>query len=482
MQIKTILFLLGDLLILIGILMMIPIGIALIYQEAQAVVFLATGGLALLTGTIFCFLFKKSKGEPLKTKDGFVLVTLSWIALSVLGAIPFLIAGTFNNPADALFESVSGFTTTGSSVLVNVEAQPRSILFWRSFTHWIGGIGIIVLALAILPYLSLGGMQLFKAEFSGPVAERLRPRITSTAKRFLGIYIGLSIIIALALQLAGMPWFDSICHMFGAIGTGGFSIKNQSIAAYHNPLIEIIIALAMFISGTNFVLHYNFINGDFKSYFKNSEFKQYFIFITGAILVVGACILGNNYFSIGESFRKAMFQVISLGTATGYSTADFDTWPSLAKGILFLLMFAGGCAGSTAGGMKQIRILILLKKIKQAVQKNIYPSLIKPIKLAEGVLPDDIVDGIISFSIIYIITFVILTLIMLSFNLDLITASSSVIATMSNVGPGFNLVGPARNFASLPSLAKYVLCFSMLIGRLEVLTVLILFFPLTWKK
>ncbi|MDI6794197.1 MAG: potassium transporter TrkG [bacterium] len=481
MHIKTVLLSLGGLLKLLSLVMLLPVGIAFLYHEDDWKVFLISAIVVFLSGIFFSWIYGEEQEVKLKVREGFALVTFSWLATVGFGALPYWLGGTFTNFIDALFESTSGFTTTGASVLIDIEAQSKAILFWRSFTHWLGGMGIIVLAVAILPQLSVGGMQMMKAEAPGHLAERLRPRIAAMAKRLWGIYLLLSTVQVAALYLAGMPLYDSFCHMFGTMGTGGFSTKTDSIAAYHSPTIEFIIIIFMFLAATNFALHYRIATGQFNQVFKNGEFRFYLIVMAAASLVV-TFTLWPKVYSLGEAIRYALFQVVSLGTTTGFMTADFDTWPPLAKGILFLLLFTGGCAGSTSGAIKQVRIIILLKKAYQSLRQMLHPQAVIPLRLGDKVIPPDVISGITNFFLLYLFLFVAFTLILLGLGLDLVSAASAIAATMGGVGPGLGLVGPAENYAFLPDIGKIVLVLSMILGRLEIFTVLVLFLPSAWRK
>lgn len=485
MHIKIVLLSLGGLLKLLSLFMLLPAGVALFYREDDWKVFLISAIVVFLSGIFLSWIYGEEQEVKLKVREGFALVTFSWLAASVFGALPYWLGGTFDNFVDALFESASGFTTTGASVLTNIEAQSRAILFWRDFSHWLGGMGIIVLALAILPQLSVGGMQLMRAEAPGHSPERLRPRIAATAKRLWGIYLLLSVLEVLALYLAGMPLFDSFCHMFGTLGTGGFSTKTASIAAYHNnPAIEYIIIIFMFLAGTNFALHYRLANGQIKEVFKDSEFQFYLLVMATAFVLVTVSLLTfeEEIYPFGETIRYALFQVVSITTTTGYVTADFNTWPALAKGILFFLMFTGGCAGSTGGGIKHIRIIIMLKKAAQSLKQMLHPQAVIPVRLGNKVIPQDVVSGITNFFLLYVFLFVGFTLIMLGMGLDLVSAASAVAATLGNIGPGLGMVGAVENYAFLPDIGKLVLVLSMILGRLEIFTVLVLFLPSAWRK
>ena len=483
MNFRAVFYLLGRLFFIIGALIMIPACVSFYYHDPLSMwTFLLTSGIALSIALILVALCQKSRDEGIGIREGFLLVTLSWCAVSLIGAVPYYLSFHFPSFIDAFFESVSGFTTTGASVLKSMEDLPRGLLFWRSFTQWIGGMGIIVFAIAVLPQLSVGGMQLMKNEMPGPTFEQLKPRIKQTALSLWKIYLLFSVLEVFLLCLFGMPLFESLCHMFSTVSTGGFSPHTASVGFYQRPIFQYVIALFMFLAGINFVLHYAVLHGNFKKMFGDTEMKFYFGLTFVAFLVVAVDLALQNGQSWGLSFQQSLFQVISITTTSGFVTADFDAWPHLSKGLLFLLMFVGGCAGSTGGGMKQVRLLLLFKMARQSVVQHIFPKAIVSVKLNKRVIPEAILHGVSSFFLIYIVIFSFCTLALLVYNIDFITATSAVVACLSNVGPGFGLVGAAQNYAFLPGLIKLLLCACMIIGRLEIFTVLVLFFPAAWKR
>ncbi|MDP3921627.1 MAG: TrkH family potassium uptake protein [Candidatus Omnitrophota bacterium] len=482
MNFAAIFYLLGKLLMIMGALVLLPAGVAWYYGELVPLQhFVMTAAVAGFLGLFAMILCRGSRDESLRVRDGFLLVTLAWVLVSLIGAIPFFQSEHFPLFIDALFEATSGFTTTGASVLSDVEVLSRSLLFWRSFTHWIGGMGIIVLVIAILPQLSVGGMQLIKNEMPGPTFEQLKPRIQQTALSLWRIYLLFSIAEIICLWVAGMSFFDSVCHMFGTMGTGGFSTRNASIGAY-STTIQMIITFFMFLAGTNFVLHYTNLTGNLKKMFLDAEWRFYvsLLVVFAAVICVDLTVQGN--LPVLESLRFSIFQVTSITTTTGYATTDFDTWPYLSKGVLFLLMFVGGCAGSTSGGLKQMRLLLLFKRAKQSIVQHIFPKAVVTVKVNQRAVPESVLYGVSSFFLIYIVIFSFCTLPLLAFNIDFITATSAVVACLSNIGPGFGLVGATQNYAFFPWLIKLLLCACMIIGRLEIFTVLVLFFPATWRK
>jgi len=460
--------------------MVFPLLYAIYYKEPVINAFV----LSLLITVVSGLLLKKffSPREPIGIKEGFAVATSGWILAAGFGALPFLLAGTFPNFIDAYFETMSGFTTTGATVLTIIEGTPLSILFWRDFIQWLGGMGIIVLVVAILPALGVGGMQLFKSEIPGPEKDRLKPRIKETAKLLWQVYIIISALQVGCLYFTGMPLFDALTNMFGTMATGGFNPRNLSVGAYNNPVFEIIITFFMFVAGANFTLHYQTLHGNIKSLFKDREFLFYGGVVLIAILAITTELRVYIYNSIFTALRYASFQVVSIATTTGFVTTDYDTWPAFSKCILLILMFVGGCAGSTGGAIKNIRILLLFKKANREFYRLIHPQAVTPIRLGNKIVSEDVMHNIASFFFLYILIFVISTFIMSILGLDILSAMSSVAATLGNVGPGLGLVGPSQNYAFIPPLGKIILTLCMLLGRLELYTVLILVVPEFWRK
>ena len=482
MKFDVVFYLFGRLLCLIGALMVLPAVTSAYYNESQVVpCFLIPALVALITGVGLNIFFRKSREKGIGVRDGFLLVTLAWVGISLLGAFPYFLSGTLPSLTDAIFESTSGFTTTGASVMNDIEAASHGILLWRDFTQWIGGMGIVVLAVAILPQLSVGGMQLMKNELPGPTFEQLKPRIKQTALSLWKVYILFSLALGIVLYLLGMPIFETICHVFGTVSTGGFSPKNASIQAY-GPAIQFVLVFFMFLAGTNFVLHHAWLHGNFKRIFRNPEFRLFVLILTISSFAIVLDLSFRSRISFLESIRLSVFQVVSIATSTGFVTADFDSWPYLSKGILFLLMLVGGCAGSTGGGMKQIRLLLLLKEAKQSILRHIYPKAVVTVKLEKRVVSEDVLQGVSSSVLIFLFFFAICSLALLAYNFDFVTATSTVVACISNIGPGFGLVGATHNFAFYPATIKILLSLCMIVGRLELFTVLVLFVPATWKR
>jgi len=477
---KIVLNTLGSLLFFLGLSMLFPLLYAIYYQETVINAFLLSMTITSLSGLLLWKYF--SSKEPIGHKEGFAIATLGWIFAAGFGALPFLFAGTFPSFIDAYFESMSGFTTTGATVLVPIEGNPYAILFWRDFIQWLGGMGIIVLVVAILPALGAGGMQLFKSEVPGPEPDRLKPRIKETAKLLWAVYILFSVLQVVCLYFTGMTLFDALTHMFGTMPTGGFTPRNLSVGTYDNPVFENIIILFMFIAGANFTLHYKALHGNLKSLFKDREFLFYCGVILFSILAITTELRLYIYNSIFTALRYASFQVVSIATTTGFVTTDYDVWPAFSKSVLLILMFIGGCAGSTGGAIKNIRILLLMKQAYREFRKLIHPQVVSPIRLGDKVVSENVMRNITGFFFLYIFIFVISSFIMTILGLDIVSAMASVAATLGNVGPGLGLVGPAQTYAVIPPLGKIVLTLCMLLGRLEIYTVLILVVPEFWRK
>jgi len=414
-------------------------------------------------------------------KEGFAVATLGWLFMAVFGALPYIISGSTSSVVDAFFETMSGFTTTGASIFPDVESLTHGILFWRSLTHWLGGMGIIVLTLALIPSLKIAGLKLFKAEVPGPTKGKVLPSIAQTSRQLYKLYLGITVIEILLLKVAGMSWFDSFIHTFGTVATGGFSSQNGSIGAYNSLTVELIIVFFMVISGINFALHYRVIRGNLKAPLRDPETRLYLSIIAVGVLLISFNLIYEAGFLGGQAFRKALFQVVSITTTTGYATADFDAWPNFSRAVLVVLMFVGGCAGSTGGGMKVIRHLILFKGIKRQLVRLIHPQAVMPLRVGRDVVQEYTVQVVQTFFIIYMFIFAFSTVFISAMGYDLITAFSSVAVTLGNIGPGLGLVGPASTYVFLPPIAKVWLSLLMLIGRLEIYTVLVMLSARFWK-
>ncbi len=471
---------LGWLLIFLSFAMLTPLGFSLYYNDGNWHVFVIS---ALITLALGAFLTWACVVEDdIGHREGFAIVGLSWIAAAGLGALPYYISGHIPHYLNAYFEAMSGFTTTGSTILVKVEVLGPGLLFWRALTHWLGGMGIIVLSIAILPILGIGGMQLFQAEMPGPTKDRLAPRIQDTARILWGVYLLFTAVETALLMWAGMNFFEAICHAFATLATGGFSTITASVGGYNSALVEFIIIVFMILAGMNFSLHYRLFKGDFKTVFTNEELRFYLGIGMGATLLITVNnVLSSHYSSWFESLRDSAFQVWSILTTTGFGTADFDTWDPLCRVTLVILMFFGGMAGSTGGGIKHVRVLLFWKFTRVQIRHLIHPRSVEAIKIDGRKVPSDVMQGVLGFLSLYAAVFVVATLLVTSQGVDLLTGSTAVIATLNNIGPGLAKVGATQNFAHLPDMSKFVLVICMVAGRLELYTLAVLMVPHYWK-
>lgn len=480
MNIRVVLKLLGTVLLWESVLMIPSLIISIADNSYDINAFIIT---IIVIGIFGLSLMRtKTNGLQMRKREGFASVGICWVLMSLLGALPFYLSGAIPSYIDSVFETASGFTTTGSSIVTNIESFPRGLLFWRSFTHWIGGMGVLVLTLALMPSLGARSVFLMRAESPGPSPGKLVPKISETAKILYIIYAAMTAIQIVLLVVAGMPVFDSFIHAFGTAGTGGFSSKALSVGAYNNPYIDWIITVFMFLFGVNFTLHYLLIKGDWKSIYKNEEFRLYLFTVIASVILICINILPLYNHSAKEALRYAAFQVSTIVTTTGYATADFNMWPMFSKAILLILMLFGACAGSTGGGIKFIRVLLLFKTVKNEIRHIIHPNSVSRVKLEGRSVDNDIISGIFIFFFAYIAVMGAAILIVSLDNFDFMTTFSAVLATISNIGPGFEVVGPMGNFASFSVLSKIVLTCCMIIGRLEVMPILLLFSPSIWKK
>lgn len=480
MNITAILNIIGHVMKYEIILLLIPFFVALFYGQGDANAFLYT---VLLMIPIALILIKiKGKKNEIYAKEGFLTVGLAWIVISFFGALPFVFSGAIPSLVDAFFEASSGFTTTGASILTEIQSLPKGILFWRSFTHWVGGMGFLIFILALMPTFSGNTIHLLKAESPGPTPGKIVPKIKQTAKILYAIYFVLTLIETIFLKSAGLSWYDSIIHALGTAGTGGFSNMNASVAAFNNPAVEWIITIFMLLFGVNFVLYFQLIRGNVKAFFKSEELKWYLIAVFASIIIIAVNIIPFNHGDVTKSIRDSAFQVSSIVTTTGYATVNFNLWPTLSKVILIMLMFMGAMAGSTGGGIKTIRIVIIFKAIRREIDKILHPRRVKSVKIDGNVVEEETISGVFLFIFAYIIISLIAIFIVSFDNFDITTTVTSVIATLSNIGPGLEIVGPAGNFSVFSDLSKLVLSFCMLAGRLEIYPMLILFSPSLWKK
>lgn len=471
---------LGALLLFLAVALLLPIPFSLFYGDGATFSFLLSSLVSLLVGAALFFGCRSQ--TDMSVREGFAVVTFGWTFFALFGALPFVFTGAIPSYVDAFFETMSGFTTTGSTILTDIEAMPASLLLWRSMTQWFGGMGIIVLSLAILPMLGVGGMQLFKAEVPGPTADRLKPRIQDTAKLLWGVYALLTMAEVMLLMTGSMSFFDALNHSFTTMATGGFSTRNASIAAYDSAYIDYVITLFMFLAGVNFSLHYLGLRGRFMDYVRNEEFRFYLALILCGIALITLFNMGDTYPSFWDNLRYSAFQMVSIITTTGFGTADYELWPVLCQYLLVIAMFIGGCAGSTGGGMKVARMLLLAKHAQVQLFRLIHPRAVKLVKLGDRPADKDVMQSILGFFALYMTVFVIASFIMAATGMDLVSAGGSVIATLSNIGPGLGSVGPVDNFAHVSAFGKITLSFCMLLGRLELFTVLVLIFPTFWRK
>ena len=493
---------LGSLLIIEGICMVLPFAVSILYGEHDWLAFL----ICIVLNTVVGYLMyhfgnssiwfksrntsndnvkhyddKNNKKSVIKIKDALAIVSFGWILVCLFGCLPFMISGSIPYFTDAFFEMVSGFTTTGATVLNDLEVIPHGVLFWRSFSHWIGGMGILVFTVALLPALGVGSFQLYKAESPGPITEKLVPKIKDTVKVLYVTYIIMTVAEIILLIIGKMPLFDSVVHTFGTVGTGGLSIKNISIAAYNSTYINLVIAVFMLLASTNFSLYYALCKRRWKEVLKDQELRFHYGIILVSVILIALNINAKIFPNIWKSLEHAFFQVSSIISTTGYTSVDFDQWPTFSKLILFFLMFIGGCAGSTAGGMKAVRIVILAKLVNREIQKVIHPRAVMPVKLGDRALSTDTLLSISSFVFLYILTFILGTLVLALEDISFPSAASASIAMLSNVGPGFEFVGPMRNYSEFSAFSKWIMSLLMLLGRLELFTIIALLNQKLWK-
>lgn len=476
---RIVIYNVGRILLVEAVLLLLPAIGSLIYGEETLFAFALT--IAALAAIGLIATHKKPQKTSLYAREGYLIVALSWIAMSLFGALPFVISGYIPNIIDAFFETVSGFTTTGSTILSEIESLPKSLLFWRSFTHWIGGMGILVFMIAIMPKTERTAMHIMRAEVPGPTVGKLVSKLGASARILYGIYCVLTAIEIILLYAGGMPMFDSIVNSFATAGTGGFSVLNNSIEGYNSLYSEMVIGVFMLIFGVNFNLYYLITKGNFKQALKSEELHWYLGLVAASVIVIGFNLTATTY-HISESFRHAFFQVSSIVTTTGFSSIDFNKWPVLSKGILVLLMFMGACAGSTGGGLKVSRIIILFKGFARDIKKALNPRNVETIKVDKKTVDENVVKGVFVFAASYIIVIFASCLIVSFDGFSLESTFTAVLSCVSNIGPALGHFGPASNFADFSALSKFVLSLDMLAGRLELIPILILFAPATWSR
>jgi trk system potassium uptake protein TrkH len=478
---RSVLRIQGVLLLSLALFMLVPLLLSVAFRDGQTVPFAVSALVTGLVGALLFFGFRE-RGD-LGIREGFAIVTFAWVSAAVFGALPFVVSGAIPSVTDAFFESMSGFTTTGATILADIESIPRSVLFWRSLTQWLGGMGIVVLALVILPYLGVGGMQLFKAEVPGPTPDKLKPRITETAKTLWGTYVLISGLETMLLMMGGLDWFDAVVHTFTTMATGGFSPYNDSIGHFTSPFVHYVIVVFMFVAGVNFSLHYWALRRQFWRYGRDSEFRFYVWLFLGVTLVVMLDGLGRGVFDSFEgALRNSAFQVVSIATTTGFVTHDYETWGPLSYFLIFLLFFVGGCAGSTGGSIKTMRVILLLKHGWNEVNRLLHPRGVYLLKMRGKPVPEGVIPNVLGFFLLYMVVIALFGGLLSWLGVDFSTSIGAVASCLGNIGPGLGDVGPTEHYGYLPGAGKWLLSTCMLLGRLELFTVLVLLLPGFWKR
>ncbi|NNL78340.1 MAG: TrkH family potassium uptake protein [Desulfobacterales bacterium] len=482
MRWRFLLNIIGVLIFFFGLTMIFPLIVGLYYRDASVMPLLESMGITVFAGAIIYTIFREAKADVISQREGMAIVAVGWSAVGLFGAMPFYLGDVFFSFTDAFFESVSGFTTTGASVISNIEGVTKGLLFWRSFIQWLGGMGIIVLSVAILPFLNVGGMQLYKAEVPSPVPDKLKPRIRDTAKILWKVYALMSLGQVVLLLLGGMGLYDALCHTFTTLPTGGFSTKNASIAHFDSVYFDSVFIFFMLLAGINFSLHYQMLRGKTLAFWQDSECRFFLGAVFLLILVVSMNVYGSLYKNIDDALRYAAFQVVSIVTTTGFATADYEQWPAMSQFILLLCMFLGASAGSTGGGMKCLRVMLCFKFCYKELFSLIHPHAVSHIKIGGKPVPDDVIRSVLGFLALYMGLFAFSAVLLAGMGVDFTTSFTAVAATIGNIGPGFGTVGPVENYAQLPYLGKWLLIWCMLLGRLEIFTVIILVVPDFWRK
>jgi trk system potassium uptake protein TrkH len=472
----------GVLIFFFGLTMVFPLIVGSYYHEQSVTALLESMAITVISGLLLYLVFRKDKAEVINQREGMAIVAVGWTTVGLFGAIPFFLGDVYFTFTDAFFESVSGFTTTGASVLANIERLSKWLLFWRSFIQWLGGMGIIVLSVAILPFLGVGGMQLYKAEVPTPVPDKLKPRIRDTAMILWKVYALISLVQVILMLLGGMTLYDALCHTFTTMPTGGFSTKNASIAHYNSVYFDCVVIFFMLVAGINFSLHYQMLRGKTLAFWQDSECRFFIGAVVVLTLAVSLNIFGTVYKTIGEAVRYGAFQVVSIVTTTGYVTADYEKWPAMSQLILLLCMFLGASAGSTGGGMKCLRIMLCFKYCYRELFSLVHPHSVSHIKIGGKPVPDDVMRSVLGFMALYVGLFALSSVMLAGLGVDFMTAVTAVASAIGNVGPGFGMVGPVDNYAQIPVLGKWLLIWCMLLGRLEIFTVIILVVPEYWRK
>ena len=481
MHIAPVLRTMAVLLLIVSFFMLFPIFIAMYYGELELIRFFLIPMAGVLLFALTILLLTRKTSINLSTRDGFLLVSLSWAASALVGCLPLYLSGSIPSFTDAFFETMSGFTTTGASILTDIESLPKSILFWRSLTHWLGGMGIVVLTVAIFPLLGIGAYQMMKAEAPGPSLDKITPKVTKTAKILWFIYLGLTVAETILLMAGGMNLFEALTHTFGTLATGGFSPKSRSVGHFNSGYIDIVVTVFMVMAGMNFALHYRLVTGNLRRLLDNLELKIYLSIFVTATLIIAFVLFGRTYATFGLSLRYAGFQAATILTTTGFTTADYARWPFFAQTVLFILMFIGGCSGSTGGGIKVIRITALFKQGIHEMKYLSHPRGVFSLRLGGGSLKKDTIYSISGFFFLYLLMLLVTAFVVASGGNDILTSLSSALVTLGNIGPGFGKIGPTLNYAFYPDYIKWFLSFAMMVGRLEVYTVLVLLTPKFWR-
>ncbi len=482
MRWRYILNIIGVLTLFFGMTMIFPLLVGLYYRDQSVFPVVESMALTVTAGIVLHLLFRRHKAEIITQREGMAIVAVGWTAVGLFGALPFYLAGGTFSFVDAVFESVSGFTTTGASILTDIEAVSRGLLFWRSFIQWLGGMGIIVLSVAILPFLGVGGMQLYKAEVPTPVPDKLKPRIRDTAMILWKVYALISLTQVVLLMFGGMSLYDALCHAFTTMPTGGFSTKNASVAHFDSVYLDMVFVVFMLLAGINFSLHYQLLRGKTLIFWQDSECRFFLGAVLLLTLLVSFDVFGTVYKTIGQALRYGSFQVVSIVTTTGYATADYEQWPAMSQLILLLCMFLGASAGSTGGGMKCLRVMLCFKYCYKELFSLIHPRAVSHIKIGGKPVSDDVMRSVLGFMALYVGLSAMSTILLAGMGVDIVTSIAAIAATIGNIGPGLGMVGPVDNYAQIPYLGKWLLIWCMLLGRLEIFTVIILVVPEFWRK
>lgn len=478
---KAIFRIIGFLLLFEALSLLSCIPVALYYGEPTEYLLHSVAAMV-VSGSFFAYICRKA-GRNVSRKDGYIVVTVIWIIFSLFGSLPYMLSGYIPSFTDAFYETMSGFTTTGSSILSNIESLPRSLLFWRSLTHWIGGLGIVFFTVAVFPIFGLGDMHLFAAESVGPMRAKLHPRISVTARWILTVYLGLTVIATVAFYAAGMGWFDAVCHSMSTVSTGGFSTKQASIAAFASPLIEYVTVLFMFIGGVSLSLQYLFIfKGRVKELFRDTEFRTYLMFVLFFTAIISVGLFLTTTMTAEWSFRTALFQVVSIQTTTGFATVDYTLWSPLLWLMLCGLMFVGACSGSTSGAMKCVRVATLFKVMWNEFKRIVHPNAVLPVRMARKIVPTSVQSAILAYTVIYFFVVIVGLVVNMAFGIDFLNSFGLSVASVGNVGPALGNYGPMDSLGLLPAGVKWFCSFQMLVGRLEFFAVLLLLTPIFWKR